>query len=174
MDPLIPNLNPAPDFTLPDLDGFDHSLSALRGRPVVINFWSAECPWAARADQALRPSVESWEESVALLSIAANANEPLVMLRSAAAERDISPVLHDRQRLVADAYGAQTTPHVFIVDAAGLLRYQGAFDDSSFRQPEATRHYLEEAIQALLDGQEPDPAVTLPYGCALVRHRGTQ
>ena len=43
----------APDFTLPDLDGAPHALSNYRGQVVIVNFWSAECPWAERADSLL-------------------------------------------------------------------------------------------------------------------------
>ena len=50
MDPLIANNSPAPDFTLSDLTGKPHTLSAYRDQVVILNFWSAECPWAVRAD----------------------------------------------------------------------------------------------------------------------------
>ena len=49
--PRINNDLPAPDFTLPDLNSDHHSLSDFFGRIVVLNFWSAECPWSSRADQ---------------------------------------------------------------------------------------------------------------------------
>lgn len=170
MDPMIENGQPAPDFTLEDLDGEAHSLSDYRGRTVIVNFWSAECPWARRADEELAVYVDRWEPPVAWLSIASNANETPDEMRPVAAERDLPVVLHDPDAAVADRYGAQTTPHLFVIDPEGILRYQGAFDDLTFRQEQPTRPYLRTAVDAVLDGLQPDPGATPPYGCALVRH----
>jgi hypothetical protein len=62
-----------------------------------------------------------------------------------------------------------TTPHTFIVDREGILRYRGAVDDVTFRQRKAMRFFLEEAVEALLDGHLPEVAETPAYGCAIVR-----
>jgi hypothetical protein len=70
---------------------------------------------------------------------------------------------------VADLYQALTTPHVFVIDRDGILRYAGAVDDVSFRQRRPTRFYLDEAVEALLDGQLPAVAETPAYGCTIVR-----
>ncbi len=161
---------PAPDFALPDLDGNTHRLSDYRGHIVIINFWSAECPHAARTDEALRPWLEAWGGEVILLPIAANANEPPEMLRRVAEARGLPFVLHDEQRKVADLYGALTTPHVFLVDREGILRYQGAFDDVTFRQPQPKRLYIKEAVEALLTGRLPEVDSTPAYGCTIVRY----
>ena len=69
-----------------------------------------------------------------------------------------------------DLYGSLTTPHIFVIDREGKLRYQGAFDDVTFRQREPTRFYLKDALDALLAGRQPEPAQTTPYGCSIVRH----
>lgn len=171
MDALIPLNQPAPDFDLPDLSGQRHALHAYRGRIVVLNFWSAECPWAERADRALLAALPQWGDAVVLLPIASNANEPPEMLARVAEERGLPLVLHDAGQAIADRYHAQTTPHMFVVDAGGILRYQGAFDDVTFRQRTPTRSYLLDAVQALLRGDLPDPAQTPPYGCTIVRLR---
>jgi hypothetical protein len=92
------------------------------------------------------------------------------MLKQAATERQLPIVLHDADQIVADLYRAKTTPHLFALDNNGILRYQGAFDDITFRQREATAKYLPAAIEALLAGRKPENAQTTPYGCALVRH----
>ena len=65
-----------PDFTLPDLDGTSHTLSDYRGRVVIVNFWSAECPWSERADNQFKQWLTGrWGERVVLLTVASNANE---------------------------------------------------------------------------------------------------
>lgn len=170
MDTLIPNHQPAPDFSLPDLDGNLHSLQEWRGKVVVLNLWSCECPHVARTDQLLLGYLEKWGERVVLLPLAANANEPLDQLKSIASQRGFSLVLHDSEHRVADLYGAVTTPHLFVIDQAGILRYQGAFDDVTFRQRTSTREYLREAVEAVLNGQIPNPDQTPAYGCTIVRY----
>ncbi len=168
-------LHLAPDFTLPDLDGRLHSLPDYRGQVVILNFWSAECPWSARTDQELNAALFGWNSAqgfaasrVVLLPIAANVNESVGLLREVAIGRGLSPVLHDADQQVAKRYAAETTPHLFVIDATGLLRYQGAPDDVTFRQRTPTRYYLKDAVDALLRGDAPDPCSTQAYGCTLV------
>lgn len=172
MDTLnpLPNDQPAPEFTLPDLEGKPRSLKDFRNRIVIINFWSAECPWSQRCDGELHSLLEEWGEQVTLLTVSSNANESIEMLEHVATERELPIVLNDSDQTVADLYRAQTTPHLFVLDRDGLLRYQGAFDDITFRQSEATERYLPAAVEALLAGMKPEIAQTIPYGCVLVRH----
>ncbi|MDH5508080.1 MAG: redoxin domain-containing protein [Anaerolineae bacterium] len=170
MDTPIQINQHAPEFNLPDLQARPHLLADYRGRIVVINFWSAECPWAERADAALLPMLAKWGEQVTLLSIAANANESHDLLVAVAEQRGIPLVLHDAEQETAALYGAQTTPHIFVLDAEGILRYQGAFDDVTFRQPEPTQNFVQQAVAALLAGNDPDPAEVPSYGCTVVYH----
>jgi hypothetical protein len=155
---------------LPDLEGVIHSLEDYRGWITILIFWSAECPWSARCDAELIPLLDKWGQPVVLLSIASNANESLEFISQAARGRSLSPILLDRDQSVANLYTAQTTPHFFVVDQSGILRYQGSFDDITFRQRTATRHFLVEAIEAMLTGHLPEPDTTSPYGCALIHH----
>jgi hypothetical protein len=60
---------------------------------------------------------------------------------------------------------------VFVIDEEGLLRYQGAFDDVTFRQPEPTRNYLYSAVEAVLAGERPEPAEAPSYGCTVMYHK---
>jgi peroxiredoxin len=160
----------APNFTLNALDGTKHALADYRGRLTIINFWSAECPHAARVDVGLAPLLEAWGDEVQLLQIASNGNEPLSMLRDVAEERN-SPgiILHDPKSQVADLYEATNTPHIFIVDADGLLQYHGAYDDAAFRQRTPTRNYVQDVVHALLNGNKPEVTFVPPFGCTIVR-----
>lgn len=165
----------APAFTLPDLDGRLHSLHTYRSQIAILNFWSAECPWSARTDRDLNAALAGWNAPgertaprVALLPIAANANEPHALLVETASARGLSLILHDADGYVANLYAAQTTPHLFVIDPGGVLRYQGAPDDVTFRQRTPTRYYLKDAVDALLRGDAPDPCETPAYGCTIV------
>ena len=164
------NLNEsAPDFELPGLDGKLHRLSDYRGKIVIVNFWSCECPHSERTDRALMAMSVQWAENVAMLSIASNRSESIQSMEEAAKARRLPIVLMDADHLVADLYEAQTTPHVFVIDRDRVLRYRGAVDDVTFRQRKATRFFLDEAVEALLEGHLPALSETPAYGCAIVR-----
>lgn len=160
---------PASDFELPDLQGTPHKLSDYRGRIVIVNFWSAECPHSERTDRSTMACLVQWGGNVELLSIAANRSESAQMIDETARARRIPTVLIDAEHAVADLYEAVTTPHAFVVDRAGLLRYRGAVDDVTFRQRKATRFFLEEAVEALLENRLPELQETPAYGCTIVR-----
>lgn len=159
----------APDFELPDLQGNLHRLSDYRGRIVIINFWSAECPYSERIDRLMIGRLLEWGKDVEMLPIAANRSEPVSMLEDVSKTRGIPNVLVDAEHVVADLYEAITTPHTFVVDRDGILRYRGAVDDVTFRQREATRSYLDDAVAALLDELSPEVQEVPAYGCAIVR-----
>ena len=69
---------------------------------------------------------------------------------------------------VARLYRGTITPEVFLIDREGILRYQGAFDDANFRQPEPTRNYLWEAVECVLADENPVPGEIPAYGCTIV------
>jgi hypothetical protein len=91
------------------------------------------------------------------------------MVAESAKARSIPTVLIDAEHVVADQYGAMTTPHVFVLDRDGILRYRGAVDDVTFRRREASQLFLREAVEALLKGKIPELSETPSYGCAIVR-----
>jgi thiol-disulfide isomerase/thioredoxin len=157
------------DFELPDLQGKLHNLSDYYGKIVIINFWSVECPHSERTDRYLLRLLERWDGEVVLLSIAANRNESIRQLEEASMARRIPKVLIDSKHVVADLYQAVTTPHIFVLDREGILRYRGAVDDVTFRQKKATRFFLEEAVETLLEGGLPVFSETPAYGCTIVR-----
>jgi peroxiredoxin len=171
MDAVIEIGQPAPDFELPALHGGVHRLTDMRGHRLILNFWSAECPWSEHADRKLRKLHAGWQGQVKIWPIASNVNQTRDRIRSVAAARKQPLILLDQEHAVADLYGAVTTPHLFLVDESGILRYQGAIDDITFRTRTATRYFLEEAVKALLSDRQPEVTVTPPYGCAIVRFK---
>ena len=172
MDPVAAIGELAPDFVLHDLDGVPHRLSERRGKIIVLHFWSADCPQCERLDGRIALLRAGWIDRVQVWWIAPNDNEDDGSLRRAARRQAGGAVLRDAGQVIADRYGARTTPHLFVIDAKGILSYAGAPDDVSLRQRVATRNYLGEAVQALLRDERPDPASTAPFGCAIVRSRG--
>ena len=174
--------HPAPDFELPDLEGKVHHLSDYCGRIIIVNFWSCECPHSERTDKAVMAmfvqhlhraadAVQVWRDDsrVVMLSIASNRNENIEALKTAADARHLPMVLVDAQCFVADMYEAQTTPHVYVIDREGILRYRGAVDDMTFRKRIPSRFFLDEAVESLLEGRLPAVAESPAYGCTIVR-----
>jgi peroxiredoxin len=169
MDPVRKIGESAPQFELYDLHGNLHRVEDLTGQIAVFNFWSAECDWCKRVDGEVLAHLKQWKNQVQVWWIASNANEPRDMIERTAAEMQLPTLLIDGDQVAAGLYGAQTTPHFFVLDTKGKLQYQGAWDDITFRQRTATRLYVPEAVEALINRKVPDPAQTPPYGCTLVR-----
>src|SRR6185503_12468260 len=88
---------PAPDFELPDLEGKLHRLSDYRGRIVIVNFWSAECPHSERTDRSTMACLVQWGEGVVMLCIAANRSESVQIVNEAAKTRRLPTVLMDAE-----------------------------------------------------------------------------
>ena len=77
--------------------------------------------------------------------------------------------LDDSSGEVGKAYGMRTTPHMFVIDASGILVYQGAIDDrpASDGDPRTARNYVREAVQKLQAGDKLAVSQTKPYGCGV-------
>ena len=110
-----------------------------------------------------------WRDDVVILPIAANRSENAEALKIAADARRLPTVLIDAQCFVADLYEAQTTPHVYVIDREGILRYRGAVDDVTFRKRTPSRFFLDEAVESLLEGHLPTLTESPAYGCTIVR-----
>ena len=91
------------------------------------------------------------------------------MLAEAAELRHIPKLLIDPEHVVADLYEAVTTPHAFLIDREGTLRYRGAVDNITFRRRQATLFFLRDAVECLLHGRLPQLSETPAYGCTIVR-----
>lgn len=160
------------DFVLADVSGVTYRLSEYRATVVVITFWSAECPVSADYDAYFNGILDRYpDRQVVVLGIDSNVHYGQGEIAQAVGERGVRfPVLRDADCAIADRFGALTTPHVFIVDAVGRLAYEGAVDDRTFRQREATINYVDQALAALLAGETPTIPHTQPYGCTIVRY----
>ena len=161
-----------PDFTLTDLQGRTHTLSQYRGKVVLLDFWSATCPVSARYEERLKAiATEYAAKGVVTLGIDSNKTEDAALIQRVAAKRGVSfPILIDSGNQVADLLGGMTTPHIFLVDQQGRLAYQGAIDDEGLLgRKGVSRHYLREALDAVLAGRPVPTPKTEPVGCSIKR-----
>ena len=180
----LPLGSPAPDFNLPGVDGRDHALKDFAAAKIlVVVFTCNHCPTAQYYEERLKQLVTDYKDrGVAVVAIMPNDPKSVRLdelgwtdLSDSFAEMKIRardgqfnfPYLYDGDtEAVARAYGPVATPHVFVFDAARKLRYVGAIDDSE-RVEHVTKHYVRDALDALLASQEPPVTKTKVAGCSI-------
>ncbi len=161
----------APDFTLKDETGAQHSLSQYRGQVVVLEWTNPECPFVQRhyEDKTMQKTLAAFDGKpvVWLVIDSSNFNTPE---KSAAWKKQQGfspPVLQDPSGTVGHAYSAKTTPHMFVVDAQGTLRYAGAIDDDPHGRNPSAVNYVRQAVEAVLAGKPVAVTTSPPYGCSV-------
>lgn len=164
----------APPFELPDTDGRMHSLAGEGSPAAAIVFTCNHCPYAlAWHDRIADVARDYADRGVRVLAINPNDADRYPRDSYEAMRERVRadggwpmPYLHDATQEVARAYGAQTTPDVFVVDAGGSVRYRGA-PDADHGDPSQNAAWLRGALDAVLAGTDPDPAATKPVGCSI-------
>ncbi|MGB7582389.1 MAG: redoxin domain-containing protein [Sedimentisphaerales bacterium] len=165
----------APDFTLTNYDGKTVKLSDYAGKIVVLEWFNYECPFARynyEKTTAVNDLVNKFKDKgVVLLAINSTGHQETEKNKEFAEQFKVShPILNDSKGTVGRAYGAQTTPHIFIVDAKGNIAYTGAFDKAPLGKiPEGAQYvnYIDKALTELTTGKAVSIAETKPYGCSV-------
>jgi peroxiredoxin len=165
---------PAPVFTLADSTGRSHSLADYSGKIVVLQWINPDCPVCRRVSStglvtAMRKRLEAITPGVVYLAInSTHYMEPSVGAAYLKTNKIDAPVLIDRDGKVGHLYGAKRTPHMFVIDAKGVLRYQGAIDDDDrgSKGDQAT-NYVVQAVQQMVAGETVAPDMTRSYGCSV-------
>ena len=165
---------PAPEFALTGADGKTHKLSDYKGKIVVLEWTNHQCPVVNRCHKSKLISgtlAKFKDKPVVWLAIDSShfAGEKVAEIKSWTAKNEVSyPILLDRGGKVGHTYAAKTTPHMFVIDAKGVLAYSGALDNSPYGNKEdGVRNYVAEAVTALLDGSTVARTTTKPYGCSV-------
>ena len=154
----------APRFELPDTDGRLHGPDGV----TVVAFTCNHCPYALGWHDALIQVARDYEQ-VTFMAVNPNDAERYPADSYEAMKERVQadggwphPYLRDETQEVARAYGAKTTPDLFVLDAEGRLRYRGAPDSDRRRAA-----WLRAALDSVLAGREPQPAETDPVGCSV-------
>jgi len=171
---------PAPAFSGPDTKGRTWSLSDMKGTPVILEWTNHDCPYVRKHYgsgnmQALQR--EAADAGYVWLSVISSAPGKQGHVTAAEADeltasRDAAPtaVLLDEGGDIGRAYGAKTTPHMFVIDADGILVYMGGIDDRPTTDPgdiEGADNYVRMAMSDMAAGRSVGTPVSRPYGCSV-------
>ena len=178
----VENEDSAPEFKLSDSYGNEISLSSFIGKKVVLEWTNHGCPYVAKHyETGNMQSTQEFakEEEIIWLSIISSAPGTQGYVSSNEANaltitRKASPthVLFDPTGEVGRIYDAKTTPHMYIINEEGLMKYQGAIDDAGgrgfmSRDLLKAKNYVKESLQQMGTGEEISSPVTKPYGCSV-------
>ncbi|NNB95720.1 redoxin domain-containing protein [Corallococcus exiguus] len=162
---------PAPAFTLKDEAGKAHSLSEYKGKVVVLEWTNPECPFVKRHYEAktMQTTQKGFDaKKVVWLTVDSSSTHNAKSAADWKKKEGFSqPVLLDTDGAVGKSYAAKTTPHMYVIDGEGVVRYAGAIDNDP-RGKEATKvNYVQTAVDALLNGKQVPTATSEPYGCSV-------
>jgi len=160
------------DFSLADLHGGRVSISPAKGDVTVVTFISAVCPVSNSYNIRLIDLYREYSaKGVHFVFVNANQNEKTADVEEHARRAHFPfPVYADVGNVVADRFGAQSTPETFVIGGDGAIRYHGRIDDSQ-NPARVQRHSLRLAIDAVLVGREVAAPETKAFGCTIKRAR---
>lgn len=171
---------PAPAFTATDASGKTVSLADFKGKTVVLEWVNPGCPFvqkhygAANMQGTQKEATAKGVVWLAINSTAADAGDylpPAEMAKWMQQQKAAATAtLMDADGKVGRAYGARTTPHMYIVDPAGKLVYAGGIDDKATANPAdipRSTNYVKAALNESLAGKPITQANTRPYGCSI-------
>jgi peroxiredoxin len=171
---------PAPNFSLPDTNGKNHQLSQYKGKWVVLEWYQPDCPFVRKHYgsgnmQGLQKEFTS--KGVVWLSIDSSApgqegNYPADKLNEIASSQGAArtALLLDPDGKVGHAYGAKTTPDMYIINPEGKLVYEGAIDSkptTAVADLKTATNYVKVALDDSMTGKSVSQTVTRPSGCSV-------
>ena len=165
----------APDFQLSSFDGRTFSLADLKGKIVVLEWMNLECPFSKyhyETKSTMADLAKKYRDKNVVWLAVNSTNHTTAEANIDFAKKHKLPfaILDDRSGRVGRLYGAQKTPHVFVVDPEGRIAYNGAIDSAPMGEVQpgsGVVNYVDKALSELTTGQEVSTASTPPYGCSV-------
>lgn len=167
---------PAPDFTLTDTEGNETTLSALvdEGYTVVLEWFNPDCPFVKKHHVTFDSMVDTRNElGEKVVWLAVNSGAPgkqgagVERNQKAIAEYEMPyPVLLDESGAVGQAYGAKTTPQMYVIHE-GVLLYDGPLDDVKDPKTLGEKNYVLEVVEKCMAGEKVEPMQVKSYGCSV-------
>jgi peroxiredoxin len=170
----------APDFSLTDLNGKTVKLSDFKGKHVVLEWNNPHCPFVVKHyDSGNMPGLQAKYDAKDTVWLTLNSTHPSHQdfmgadkLKAYLADKKASPdaYLADPDGKAGMAYGAKTTPHMFVINPAGMVVYAGAIDDKRSTKVEdvkTAKNYVVPAVEESKAGKPVTVSSTQPYGCSV-------
>jgi len=173
---------PAPDFTLTDVAGKAHKLSDYKGKIVVLEWNNPDCPFVKKhyENSGNLPNLQKAAVSDGVIWLTINSGAAgkqggdftPAQIKGYLEKNHAVPTayLPDHDGKVGHLYGAKTSPHLFVITAAGVLAYNGAIDSvrsTNASDIAAATNYLTAALASVKAGKPVEKATTEPYGCSV-------
>lgn len=174
----------APKWELTDSNGKTHKSTDFKGKTLVIEWFNPSCPWCKKIynDGLVKKTIEEMKKmskdgkEYVYLAINSTANikkaDVIAQSNTWMSEQKMKsiPVLIDYDGKVGKAFGARTTPHMYIIDGKGVLRYNGAFADQSDM---TKKNYVLSALKQIDSGDTVAPDKVTPWGCGVKYAKGS-
>ena len=166
----------APDFSgipavSPSGEQSSLTLSDLKEDVVVLVFLANHCPVVQACDDRIIDFANDYKDkSVKLVAVSVNDidQDRLPGIKHHMKDKKLNYTYgYDESQAIGHAYGASATPHFFVLDKERKIRYMGAMDDNARNEAKVTKHYLRDAVDALLAGKTPPVEETRPTGCSV-------
>lgn len=171
---------PAPDFSAPDAQGTTRTLSQYKGKTVVLEWNNPGCPFVQKhysSGNIPKQQSAALADGVVWLTINSGAAGKQGHLDAKGAQDFLaqyhaapSAYLFDGDGAIGHAYGAKTTPHLYVVDADGVLRYMGGIDSIASADKEdlaKATQYVPQVLAELKAGKPVSVPTSEPYGCSV-------
>jgi len=170
----------APDFSVTDSKGKTHSLSQYKGKYVVLEWFSPDCPFVKKhygSGNMQKLQEEFTGKGVVWLGVDSSAPGKEGNLSAEQAEKKMTEwktkstaFLIDADGKAGQAYGAKNTPHMFVINPEGKIIYEGAIDSKASPNPAdipTSTNYVRVALDEALAGKKVSNPTTRPYGCSV-------
>jgi len=170
----------APEFKVKDTSGKEQSLAAYKGKFVVLEWVNPDCPFVQKHyDTSNMQSTQKAAEAKGVVWLTVSSSAPDQgdykkpgELAAWLKEKGASPTatLMDDDGKVGHAFGARTTPHMYVIDPQGTLVYAGAIDSKATARKEDVKgatNYVKAALDEAMAGKPVTKATSEPYGCSI-------
>ena len=171
---------PAPNFTLQGADGKTHSLADYKGKFVVLEWTNPQCPFVHKFyDSGTMQALQKKETAQGVVWLRINSSaeghegyQTAADLTSYIKDHHVAATqsLLDPDGAVGHSYGARTTPHMFVINSAGVLVYAGGIDNKPSTNPDdiaSATNYVTTALSEAMAGKPVTTPTARPYGCSV-------
>ena len=175
---IVPG-QPAPAFSVTDLAGKPVNLADYKGKTVVLEWHNFGCPFVQKHYKSgnMQALQKKYGSDVVWLAVSSTAKTASDYIEPASISKQLSEFkaqparyLLDEPGTVGRAYGAKTTPHMYIIDPQGKVVYNGAIDDrqsTNVADVKGAKNYVTAALDEMKAGKPVSVAATTPYGCSV-------